>query len=80
MRASLQVDPSELAQEAELYIIGQRPWPVRTREEIQHLFEACGFRIDELSDAPPTAPTGQQQDGPAVAGSGERVQIIATRL
>ena len=80
MRALLQVDPNELAQEAELYISGQRPWPVHSREEIQHSFEAGGFRIDELSDAPPAGPSGQQQDGPAVAGSGERVQIIATRL
>jgi hypothetical protein len=53
---------------------------VRSREEIQQLFERCGFRVDELSDAPHAAGTGQQPDGPAVAGSGERVQIIAIRL
>lgn len=80
MQATLQVDAAKLAQEAELYIGGQRPWPVRSREEIVQLFEACGFRIDELSDAPRAAAGGQQADGPAIAGSGERVQIIATRL
>jgi SAM-dependent methyltransferase len=80
MRALLQVDPAELAREAEIYMNGQRPWPVRSREEIQQLFERCGFRVDELSDAPHAASTGQQPDGPAVAGSGERVQIIAIRL
>lgn len=80
MRALLQVDPAEMAREAEIYMNGQRPWPVRSREEIQQLFEGCGFSVDELSDAPHPAATGQQPDGPAVPGSGERVQIIATRL
>jgi SAM-dependent methyltransferase len=80
MRASLQVDPVELAREAELYISGQRPWPVRSGDEVRHLFEASGFRVDELSDTPPAAPTAQQLQGPAVAGSGNRLQIIATRL
>ncbi|MGP1678093.1 MAG: class I SAM-dependent methyltransferase [Burkholderiales bacterium] len=80
MRATLQVDPADMAREAEIYMNGQRPWPVRSRAEIQQLFERCGFRVDELSDAPRNAATGQQPDGPAVAGSGERAQIIATRL
>ena len=80
MRDSLQVDTAELAQAAEIYMNGQRPWPVRTREEVQQLFETCGFRVDELSDAPVTTAAGQQPDGPAVPGSGVRVQVIATRL
>ena len=80
MRDSLQVDPAELAREAEIYVGGQQPWPVRSREEVTQLFENGGFRIDELSDAPHTAATGSSPGGPAVAGSGERVQIIATRL
>jgi len=80
MRASLQADPAGLAHEAEKYMGGQRPWPVRSREEVQQLFEGSGFRVDELSDAPRTAVPGPRPDGPAVAGSGERVQIIATRL
>jgi SAM-dependent methyltransferase len=80
MRNSLQTDPAEMAQAAEIYIQGQRPWPVRSREEVQQLFEAGGFRVEELSDAPAAAAAGEQPDGPAVAGSGERVQIIATRL
>ncbi|MFH1603585.1 MAG: class I SAM-dependent methyltransferase [Pseudomonadota bacterium] len=79
MRAVLQVDPAEIAHEAEIYVNGQRPWPMRSRAEIRELFEACGFGVDELSDAPAAAATGQQPSGPAVAGSGERVQIIATR-
>ncbi|HUX25976.1 MAG TPA: class I SAM-dependent methyltransferase [Burkholderiales bacterium] len=80
MRVLLQVDPDELAREAELYISGQRPWPVGSRDEVRHSFEASGFSINELSDTPPAAPSAQRLDGPAVAGSGERVQIIATRL
>ena len=80
MRASLRVDPAELAREAEIYMSGQRPWPVRSREEIQKLFEDGGFSVDELSDAPRAAAADRQPDGPAVAGSGERLQIIATRL
>jgi O-methyltransferase involved in polyketide biosynthesis len=80
MRALLQVDPAEMAHAAEIYMNGQRPWPVRSRGEIQQLFERCGFRVDELSDAPHAAATEQQPEGPAVPGSGERVQIIAVRL
>ncbi|OGA32140.1 MAG: hypothetical protein A3F75_12195 [Betaproteobacteria bacterium RIFCSPLOWO2_12_FULL_64_23] len=80
MRALLQVDPDELAQEADIYMSRQRPWPVRSREEVQQLFEDCGFRVDELSDAPRAAAAGERPEGPAVPGSGERVQVIATRL
>lgn len=80
MQDLLQVDPAQMAQAAEIFISGQRPWPVHSREEVRQLFEASGFRVDELSDAPPAAATGQQPDGPAVAGSGERVQVMATRL
>jgi SAM-dependent methyltransferase len=80
MRELLQVDPAEMAREAEIYMRGQRPWPVRSREEIQKLFEEGGFQVDELSDAPQAGTGERTPDGPAVAGSGERVQIIATRL
>ena len=79
MRATLQVDPVEIARAAEIYMKGQRPWPVRSRAEIRELFETCGYSVDELSDAPSAAVAVQPPDGPAVAGSGERVQIIATR-
>jgi SAM-dependent methyltransferase len=80
MRASLQVDPAEMAREAEIYLRALRVWPVRSNAEIKQLFQGRGFRVDELSDAPQTATTEQQPEGPAVPGSGERVQIIATRL
>ena len=80
MRATLQVEPGELAHAAEIYMNGQRPWPVRSHAEIRQLFENCGFRVDELSDAPGAAAAAQQPEGPAVPGSGERAQIIAVRL
>jgi SAM-dependent methyltransferase len=79
MRALLQLDPAEMAHEADIFMNGQRPWPVRSRAEIQQLFERSGFRVDEMSDAPPAA-TEQQPFVSAVPGSGEIVQIIATRL
>ena len=80
MRERLQIDPAELAREAGIYMSGQRPWPVRSREEILQLFERAGFRVDELSDAPSAAAPELLPNAPAVPGSGERVQIIATRL
>lgn len=72
-------DPAEMAHAADIYTNRLRTWPIRSREEIRQLFEACGFSVDEMSDVPPGAATGRQPDGPAVPGSGERVQIIATR-
>ena len=80
MPAWLHADPAAMAHAADIYVNRLRTWPVRSREEVQQLFERCGFRVDELSDAPRAAAAGERPEGPAVPGSGEQVRIIAPRL
>lgn len=80
MPASLHADPAAMAHAADIYVNRLRTWPVRSREGVQQLFERCGFRVDELSDAPHADTNQQQPKGPASPGSGEQVRIIATRL
>ena len=80
MPASLNADPAAVAHAADIYLNRLRTWPVRSREGVQQLFERCGFRVDELSDAPHAAPSQQQPMGPVSPGSGGQVRIIATRL
>jgi hypothetical protein len=69
-------DPAEIARAADLYLKKQRTWPIRSREEVQQLFERCGFRVDELSNTPETTTIRKA----ASPGRGEQVRIIATRL
>ena len=80
MQAALHVSPEELAREAEIYMRGQRPWPVRSAAEVRGLFEDGGFKVDELSDAPTATNAERQPEGPAIPGSGARIQVSATRL
>ena len=80
MPAHLHADPAEIAQSADIYVDRQRTWPVRSREEVRELFEGCGFRLDELSDAPDADADQAQQNDPVSPGSGGQVRIIATRL
>jgi hypothetical protein len=80
LRAIWQADPAEIVLEAEVYMNELRPWPVRSREEIRQLFEACGLKVVELSDATHAPAAGRQTGASASPGSGDGVQIIATRL
>lgn len=79
LNTRLQFEPEELERAAARYLRGQRPWPIRSAAEVRDLFERNGFRVDELSSAPRAAGAREQPSGPALPGSGERIQIVATR-
>ena len=76
----LQLDPAEIVRAADLYASKQRTWPVRSREEVQQLFESCGFSLDELSGASRASDTLCKPVGQASPGNGEQACVIATRL
>jgi len=78
--ASLHADPVEIVQAGDVYVDRQRTWPVRSREEVQELFEQCGFRVDELSVAPNADTSQAQPRDQGSPGSGEQLRIIAIRL
>ena len=80
MPASLSADPAEIVEAGDVYVDRQRTWPVRSREEVQELFEQCGFRVDELSDALDAYASQPQPKDPGSPGSGEQLRIIAIRL
>lgn len=77
---ALGLEVSVLAREAEDYARRQRPYPVRSAEEIQALFERGGFRIERLSCGPVAGSEHHAVRGPTVAAGAEYASIIARRL
>lgn len=80
LRDSLQMDPVALVRDAERYARLNSTWPVRSREEIRGLFEACGFRMVSLSGAGGHAGSRVDSSGPGALGSKDYVRIVAIRL
>ena len=79
MRTTLEMDPFELAQEAERYAGHRKAFPLRSREEILGLFEGVGFRVDQLSLKSPKAGARPAVSGPTTPGAAEYAYIVARR-
>jgi hypothetical protein len=80
LRAVLKLDPTKLANEAEIYIERRRISAVRSREEFVALFEDSGFRIQELACGPVTAQeTRHDIGGPTTPGGAEYARVVAVR-
>lgn len=76
----LGLDGVSLANEAERYASRQRPYPVRSFEEIRALFERGGFRLEHLSSAPVAGSAQHAVRGPTVSAGADYASIIARRV
>jgi SAM-dependent methyltransferase len=76
---SLGVDPTELAQAAEIYASSRRAYPVRSLEEMQELFEHSGFEVEHLSCDIVTTATGRDLSGPTTPACADYARIVARR-
>ena len=76
---ALGLDAAGLAAAAERYAARQRPYPVRSTEEIRELFEGGGFRIEHLSLAPISGEAQHAVRGPTVSAGAEYASVIARR-
>jgi hypothetical protein len=77
---SLEIEPAELARHAAIYAGKQRLHPVRSRAEVQELFERAGFRIVEELCVPNEAGTRQEDSGPAIPAKADYALFIASRV
>ena len=78
--AALGLDAASLAREAERYASRQRPYPVRSLEDIRALFERGGFQMERLSCAPVRGGAAHAVRGPTVSAGADYASIIARRL
>jgi SAM-dependent methyltransferase len=62
---------------AQDYAAGHRMIPVRSTDEIVHLLEAGGFRIDQLTVSPVASRKTQGPSGPTMSGGAQYAQIVA---
>ena len=81
-RSRLQVEPPELARDAEIYAARLGFWRVQSGEEVRGLFERSGFRVDELICGPAVLGPGPRSEitGPTSPANTEYVHVIATRI
>jgi SAM-dependent methyltransferase len=80
-RESLGIEPEEIAHYAGLYAARHFTYPVRSRNQLQMLFEEGGFALHELSTTVRNAGNSEGINGPSVpAAGGEFLTVIATRV
>ena len=80
MRASLQVDPLDLARQAAIYASRQAVWPVGSSESMRKLFLDAGFSVDHLAVTRVAGGRASEVQGPTTPGAAEYAQIVARRL
>lgn len=79
LREQLDVLPVELEEWAAAYAARQSAYPVASREELVELFEAAGFRLDQVSCAGVAGAARTPVSGPTAPGGAEYACVIATR-
>jgi len=79
MRAIIDVEPLQLAEEARVYAARQSAYPVKSQEEIRQLFEHAGFHVERLVCNPVSAGAGTAVSGPTTPGNAEYACIMARR-
>jgi SAM-dependent methyltransferase len=77
MPATLGLDAAALVRAAEEYARRQRPYPVRSLDEIRGLFEDNGFAIERLSCAPVPGSERHAVRGPTVSAGADYASVIA---
>ncbi|HEY6241432.1 MAG TPA: class I SAM-dependent methyltransferase [Burkholderiales bacterium] len=82
MRSAVQLDPLELARDAEIYAGKLGFWRVQSGEEVRALFERSGFRMDRLICGPAAIASASQSavTGPTSPVSTDYAHIVATRV
>ena len=68
-----------LVEMAQAYVAAKRTVPVRSTDEFAGLFEAAGFRIEQLSVRPVEARTLRAPAGPTMSGGAQYARIVAIR-
>ena len=78
---ALGVDPQDLARQAESYASRPYGYPLRSREDVQQLFESGGFRIDHLTCGPLASEGRTDVGGPGLRQKDTPyANIVASRV
>jgi hypothetical protein len=76
---SLDLSADALVAMAQIYVAAKRTVPLRSTDELGALFEAAGFRIEQLAAGPVGSRMLQAPAGPTMSGGAQYARIVAFR-